>query len=191
MDDIVIAALKKWPHVPAVCGWLGLDARGDWYLRDAAAQAAGAFASGPAMAKGSRIEHAQLRAFIERNYEVDPASGAWFFQNGPQRVFVELELAPWILGLQRQGDAVVVTTHTGRAFGAPHEVLCDEAGRLYLAGPLGLGLVRSTDMAVAADAVESQAWVPQDVEAATLPARFGFCLSPLASLPATAGGKAP
>jgi hypothetical protein len=180
MDDIVIAALKKWPHVPAVCGWLGLDARGDWYLSDAAAQAAGPFVSGDPRAKGSRIEHAQLRAFIERNYERDPASGAWFFQNGPQRVFVELECAPWILGLQRQGGGVAVTTHTGQGFGVPSEVLLDEAGRLYLAGPLGLGLVRSTDMAVAADAVEAGDWRPQAVEAADLPARFGFCLSPLA-----------
>lgn len=182
MDDIVIAALKKWPHVPAVCGWLGLDARGDWYLRDAAAQAAGPFASGIAQAKGSRIEHAQLRAFIERNYEDDAASGAWYFQNGPQRVFVELELAPWILGLQRQDDGIVVTTHTGRAFGTPREVLLDEAGRLYLTGEVGLGLVRSTDMAVAADAVEAGVWLPVAVEAAELPERCGFCLSPLAAL---------
>lgn len=178
MDDIVIAALKKWPHVPAVCGWLGLDARGDWYLRDAAAQAAGAFASGHVLAKGSRIEHAQLRAFIERNYEGDSVSGAWYFQNGPQRVFVELEVAPWILGLQRQAAGIVVTTHTGRDFGAPREVLLDEVGRLYLASEAGLGLVRSTDMAVAADAVEALDWRPQDVESAWLPARYGFCLSP-------------
>jgi hypothetical protein len=187
MDDIVIAALKKWPHVPAVCGWLGLDARGDWYLRDAATQAAGAFTSGQALAKGSRIEHVQLRAFIERNYERDPVSRAWFFQNGPQRVFVELEVAPWILGLHRRGDGgIEVATHTGRDFGAPREVLCDEAGRLYLAGALGLGLVRSTDMAVAADAVEAGAWVPVDVEAAELPTRYGFRLSPLADGPQSA-----
>lgn len=182
MDDIVIAALKKWPHVPAVCGWLGLDARGDWYLRDAAAQAAGPFAPGIAQAKGSRIEHVQLRAFIERNYECDSASGAWYFQNGPQRVFVELELAPWVLGLQRQSGGIVVTTHTGRDFGAAREVLLDEAGRLYLASEVGLGLVRSTDMAVAADAVEAGDWRPVAVEAAELPARYGFCLSPLVAL---------
>jgi len=189
MDDIVIAALKKWPHVPAVCGWLGLDARGDWYLRDAAAQAAGAFTAGDPRAKGSRIEHAQLRAFIERNYERDPVSGAWFFQNGPQRVFVELEVAPWVLGLWRQGDGIAVSTHTGLDFGAPREVLLDEVGRLYLVSDLGLGLVRSTDMAVAADAVEAGDWGPVVVDAAELPARFSFCVSPLASLPQSSGGS--
>ena len=30
MDDIVKAALKKWPNVPHCYGWLALDARGDW-----------------------------------------------------------------------------------------------------------------------------------------------------------------
>ena len=53
MDEIVLAALKKWPNVPACYGWLALDARGDWYMRDDRVQAAGAF---PAV-KGSRIEH--------------------------------------------------------------------------------------------------------------------------------------
>ena len=42
MDDLVRAALMKWPDVPACRGWLGLDARGDWYLRDERAQRAGA-----------------------------------------------------------------------------------------------------------------------------------------------------
>ena len=44
MDDIVKQALAKWPNVPDCFGWLGLDARGDWYMRDDAVQAAGDFA---------------------------------------------------------------------------------------------------------------------------------------------------
>ena len=43
MDDIVKAAMAKWPNVPNCYGWLGLDARGNWYMRDDNAQAAGAF----------------------------------------------------------------------------------------------------------------------------------------------------
>ena len=46
MDDIVKQAMAKWPNVPNCYGWLGLDARGNWYLRDDRAQAAGAFQSG-------------------------------------------------------------------------------------------------------------------------------------------------
>ena len=56
MDEIVKQAMAKWPHVPHCYGWLGLDARGDWYLRDAATQAAGPFAQ----VKGERIEHDKL-----------------------------------------------------------------------------------------------------------------------------------
>ena len=61
MDPMVEAALKKWPNVPHCYGWLALDARGDWYMRDDRIRAAGPF---PRI-KGSRIEHAKLRAFIE------------------------------------------------------------------------------------------------------------------------------
>ena len=34
MDEIVKAALRKWPQVPHCYGWLALDARGDWYMRE-------------------------------------------------------------------------------------------------------------------------------------------------------------
>ena len=54
MDDIVRQAMVKWPNVPHCHGWLGLDARGNWYLRDAQAQALGGFASGVAGARGTR-----------------------------------------------------------------------------------------------------------------------------------------
>src|SRR5438045_1704071 len=91
MDPIVAAALKKWPNVPHCYAWLALDARGDWYMRDDRIQAAGPFPR----VKGSRIDHEKLREFIARNYAADD-SGAWFFQNGPQRVYVELEATPCI-----------------------------------------------------------------------------------------------
>jgi hypothetical protein len=34
--------MAKWPQVPACFGWLGLDDRGDWYMRDDKVQAQGA-----------------------------------------------------------------------------------------------------------------------------------------------------
>ena len=100
MDDIVRQAIAKWPHVPHCYGWLGLDARGDWFMRDDRVQAAAPI---PA-AKGAVLRHAKLIEFIHRNYEADEA-GRWFFQNGPQRVYVELEAAPWILRLADDGRA--------------------------------------------------------------------------------------
>ena len=48
MDDIVKQAMAKWPNVPHCYGWLGLDARGNWYMRDDPSQARGSFASGVA-----------------------------------------------------------------------------------------------------------------------------------------------
>ena len=180
MDDIVKAAIAKWPNVPHCTGWLGLDARGNWYMRDDRAQAAGPFAGTPgadparnSAAKGSLLKHDKLVDFIQRNYESD-AEGQWFFQNGPQRVYVELEATPWIW---RIGFDFSVTSHTGQTARA-QRCLLDEEGRLYLDTELGFGLVHTQDMNQAADAVEQGLWVPQDVSAAELPARFGYVMSP-------------
>ena len=173
MDDMVRAALKKWPNVPACTGWLALDARGDWYMRDDRTQAAGPF---PA-ARGSRIEHVQLREFIARNYEA-AADGAWFFQNGPQRVYVELEAAPHVWRLRAQpGTAPEVRSHTGAA-AAVESAWLDDRDRLFLATDAGFGIVHTQDMEAAADAIEAGLWQPQSLAFDAMPERFGFCLSP-------------
>lgn len=174
MDEMVKAALKKWPNVPACHGWLALDARGDWYMRDERVQAAGPFPQ----PKGSRINHDKLREFIHRNYEVD-AQGAWYFQNGPQRVYVELEAAPLILGVQRlEQGGYAWHSHVGQAIEPHGPALIDEAGRLFLATPAGLGLVRSLDMDAAADALLAAGWVVEQVAFAALAGRFGHQLRP-------------
>jgi Protein of unknown function (DUF2946) len=103
--------MAKWPTVPDCYGWLGMDARGDYYMRDDACQAAGAFQTYRTNpnAKGSRIQHDKLLAFIHRNYTQDDR-GAYYFQNGPQRVFVELEVAPYVWRVEPDGS---VMSHTG------------------------------------------------------------------------------
>lgn len=173
MEDIVRQALAKWPHVPACYGWLGLDARGSWYMRDDRIQALGAFASGAPGAKGSLLKHEKLIGFIERNYEATP-DGQWFFQNGPQRVYVELEATPWIM---RVGTDFTITTHSGRS-ARPQRCVVDEHGRVYLDTDAGFGLVHTQDVGAAAEAVEQGLWVPQEVAARELPARFGYVRSP-------------
>ncbi|RZU01142.1 DUF2946 family protein [Rivibacter subsaxonicus] len=174
MDEIVKAALKKWPNVPACRGWLGLDARGDWYMRDDRVQAAGSFPQ----VKGSRLRHEKLCEFIHRNYEAD-ADGCWYFQNGPQRVYVELEAAPLLVGVARRDDAsFALETHTGLAVLQVQSSWLDEHGRLFLATERGFGLVRSLDMDTAADAVTLGLWTPQQMDFAQMPARFGYVLSP-------------
>ncbi len=169
MDDIVRQAMAKWPNVPDCFGWLGLDARGQWFLRDEAAQARGSFAQ----SKGDLLQHEKLLAFIARNYACD-AQGRWFFQNGPQRVYVELEETPIVWRLQPDGQ---VQAHTG-VCAVPEACLVDEAGRVYLAAPLGLGLVHSQDVGLAADWLEQERWPLENVLAGSLPQRFGFVRSP-------------
>jgi hypothetical protein len=171
MDDIVRQAMAKWPSVPDCYGWLGLDARGQWYMRDDRAQAAGPF---PA-SKGSLLRHEKLIDFIHRNYERD-ARGEWFFQNGPQRVFVELEATPLVWRIAADGS---VTAHTGRP-AQVRESYLDETGRLYLDTDLGFGLVHTLDVAQAAELIEQGVWQPQDVESAELAQRFGYVTSPAA-----------
>ena len=174
MDATVEAALRKWPNVPFCYGWLGLDGRGDWYLRDQRAQAAGAFVH----SKGSLIRHVGLREFIGRNYASDD-SGCWYFQNGPQRVYVELELAPWVWRLAARGDRVAIESHTGIA-ASFESGWVDEEGHLFIATGLGLGLVHSLDMLHAATAIESGAWPIADAPLASVARRFGYVLSPAA-----------
>lgn len=169
MDDIVQQALVKWPHVPHCYGWLGLDARGRWYLRDDAVQAQGTFPQ----SKGTLLEHSKLIAFIERNYEAD-AQGQWFFQNGPQRVYVELECTPWIWRIEPD---LGLFTHTGRAATAA-VCLLDDEGRVYLASDIGLGMVHTLDVAQVADAIERGKWAVQAVCVDDLPVQYGFVRSP-------------
>jgi hypothetical protein len=173
MDPLVEAALKKWPNVPHCYGWLALDARGDWYMRDDRIRAAGPF---PQL-KGSRIDHAKLLAFIGRNYSVD-GRGCWFFQNGPQRVYVELEAAPWVWCLREQEGRCAVLSHTGLP-AAAGQLWLDDAGRVFLLTDLGFGLVHTLDTGLAADAIERGEWAePDELPFAQMPRRFGYVRVP-------------
>jgi hypothetical protein len=174
MDDIVKQALAKWPSVPACYGWLGLDARGNWFMRDERVQALGPFTGGTVESKGAPLKHEKLIGFIERNYEPD-ALGQWFFQNGPQRVYVELEATPLIWRIEADFS---VQDHTGKP-GKVLRCLLDEFGHLYLQTDTGFGLVHTMDMGHAADAVEQGLWVPQAVLSADLMALFHYVISPV------------
>ncbi|MDE1179520.1 DUF2946 family protein [Paraburkholderia sp.] len=126
MDDIVRQALAKWPNVPHCTGWLLLDRRGNWRMRDDAAQAAGA--------PGDPIRHTALLGFINRNYDAD-ADGQWFFQNGPQRVYVELAYTPWIVRLSVMNGALTLADQAGEPFEPAATYLDDAGGVLFTASP--------------------------------------------------------
>ena len=170
MDDIVKQAMAKWPKLPACFDWLGLDDRGDWYMRDDDIQARGCFTQ----AKGSKLAHSKLIEFIERNYACDE-KGRWFFQNGPQRVFVELQSTPFVWRVQSNGQ---LTTNQGEIV-QMLQTLVDENGRLYALTEKGLGLIHSMDTWHAAQALEDKLWpAPKDVQFAHLAHDHGFMLSP-------------
>jgi len=174
MDPGVLEAMRRWPNVPAVYGWLSLTPRGEWRLHPLGDAMQGGYGEG--------ISNTQILSFINRNY-VSGQDGTWFFQNGPQRVYVELEAAPWVwrlLPLEQtppSGQLVSVRTPLDEPVQA-FEAWLDDAGRLFLLTSHGLGLVHSLDMALAADALEQGQWPLQgSLPFGQMPQRFGYRLS--------------
>ena len=166
MDELVKQSLTKWPNVPHCYGWLALDARGAFRMRDESAQAA--------HQPGDIIRHESLLAFIYRNYDCD-SRGAWYFQNGPQRVFVELQSVPFVW---RVLDSGLLTAAQGELVKL-HECLVDENGRLYALTDKGLGLIHSMDTWHAAKALEDKLWpAPKEVRSTDLALDHGYILSP-------------
>ncbi|ACB65033.1 conserved hypothetical protein [Burkholderia ambifaria MC40-6] len=196
MDDIVRQALAKWPNVPHCTGWLLLDRRGEWRLRDDAAQAAGEL--------GSPVRHAALNAFIARNYECD-AHGQWFFQNGPQRVYVELAYTPWVVRLAERDGQLTLADQTGAPFEPDAAWLDDAGGVLFRAAgtPLRIAALHDHDLGLFADHADFDATPPVlrwrdgrtlalgNLACADVPATFGFVASPAqrAQCDAPAGGN--
>ena len=127
MDEQVLRSLIKWPNVPHCFGWLALDRRGQWRMRDEYAQAN--------QLPGNAIQHVALNEFISRNYAHD-SLGRYFFQNGPQRVFVTLDASPWIARMIPGGDGangLQLMTQCGIPI-HPQGALSDEKGSIYITG---------------------------------------------------------
>ncbi len=128
MDDHVLAGMARWPNVPAVYGWLGLDRRGNWLLQ------------------GEPIENPIVTGYIGRNYESD-REGRWFFQNGPQRVFVELEYTPYVYrATNASHQPFKIETHTGKPAAELRGAWIDEEGALLLQSEHGLGVLHDRDL---------------------------------------------
>lgn len=124
MDEWVERALARWPNVPALFGWLRLDRRGRWLIRDGV------------------ISNRRIVDVINRNYAGDE-NGRWYFQNGPQRGYVALDYAPLVLFTAPDGGLV---SHTGLAVTRTHTILLDEAGSLVLDTEHGPGLLSDRDL---------------------------------------------
>lgn len=163
MDEIVLRSMAKWPNVPSVYGWLRLDRRGRWSIRMPALPSASAPVPGAADAapRFERVVNPAMIEFIGRNYAHD-TEGRYFFQNGPQRVFVALEYTPWIYSLDSSGQHLVA--HTGAAAGAPREAYLDDRGGLIVVCAPGPGAVLDRDLAALAERFSDPAGRPLEFE---------------------------
>lgn len=150
MDDVVARSIARWPNVPAVYGWLELDRRGNWRI------------------KGDRISNTAFRDFIARNYAADDR-GCWYFQNGPQRVYVALAYTPFVLHYEGEG----LFDHCGRPAEAL-ETWLDDEGSVLIRAQQGIGLLDDRDLERYADSGER---LPRISRAQVAP-RFGFVPEP-------------
>lgn len=163
MDEIVLRSMLKWPNVPSVYGWLRLDRRGRWSIRQPppAAPPAGGGGAGGAAPRFERIVNPAMIDFIGRNYAHD-LEGRYFFQNGPQRVYVALEYTPWIYHLDSSGQHFVA--QTGVAAGAPAEAYFDDRGGLIVVCAPGPGAVLDRDLAALTERFSDRAGHSLDFE---------------------------
>jgi len=149
MDEQVIAAMARWPDVPAVYGWLSLTESGQWRLHPA-----GDAIQHPE-SPGEAITSPQILAFIDRNYDADE-HGQWYFQNGPQRVYVRLDAAPFTVhtAIDDASAQLKLRTHTGLDVRDIQALYLDETGRLHMATDRGPALVAGRDLPALLDAFE-------------------------------------
>lgn len=128
MDELVLRGMARWPNVPSVFGWLSLDRRGHWLL------------------KGARVTNPGIVEFFGRNYSHD-SQGRWFFQNGPQRVYVALDYTPHIYRITSAPGAVLtLASHSGATVNAIRAAYIDDTGQLLLDADPGIGLMHDADL---------------------------------------------
>lgn len=135
MDDQVLRSLMKWPNVPDCFGWLALDRRGQWRMRDEFAQ--------QNKLPGQVIQHIALNEFIARNYASDEL-GRYFFQNGPQRVFISLDATPWIARIIPSEVGLKLTNQCSQII-KPTAALSDEKGNIYIVGSIDQTIYSSNE----------------------------------------------
>lgn len=136
MEDWVQRALERWPNVPALYGWLRLDRRGRWLIRDEV------------------ISRPQIIDTINCNYAAD-ARGCWYFQNGPQRGYMRLDVAPFVLHVADDGERLC--THNALPVERPTHAYLDAEGSLLLATEHGAAHMIDTELE----------WVLQRIRGAT------------------------
>ena len=86
---------------------------------------------------GQVIAHRALNDFISRNYDCD-SLGRYFFQNGPQRVFITLDKTPWVVRIIPSEKGLQLITQCQNSI-EPSSALSDESGNIYIVGKVNQG----------------------------------------------------
>jgi hypothetical protein len=123
MEPWALKAIQRWPNVPALFGWLSLDRRGRWLI------------------KNELISRPQIIDTINANYGVDDY-GRWYFQNGPQRGFMQLAYAPYVVHVEHEQ----LMTHTQQRITQLTQLYLDEEGSLLFITEHGPGVLIDTDL---------------------------------------------
>ena len=134
MDGQVLRSLIKWPSVPECHGWLALDRRGLWRMRNEYAQSN--------HLAGEIIKHPGLIEFIVRNYAQN-YEGRWFFQNGPQKVFIDLDYTPFVAQIHPLENQYFLKTTTGIPI-TPTKCWVDEIGQIVFLANIEIQCVSNT-----------------------------------------------
>ena len=122
--------------MPDCYGWLSLDARGRWHIQK------------------NPVSHAKLQNYLNQNYQCDEKH-RWYVQNGPQRVFVELDATPWIYRVSpNKPDALI--SHTGKTAGEVLGAFQDNKGNFLISAQLGFGKVDDRDLGLLSTMIEEK-----------------------------------
>lgn len=160
MDESVKRALAKWPNVPDCYDWLKLDRRGQWVMR---APDADPPVWGP-------ILHEKLIDFIHRNYFQDE-DGSYIFQNGPQKVRVELAYTPYVFHVPGgEISRFCLEASSGQPAEEISGVWIDETGSVVVNTEIGAGVIDDRDLGLVSEWITDRDGSP--VEDDKLAAQF-------------------
>ena len=130
MDEIVKQAMAKWPNVPSVFGWLGLDRRGKWRIK-------GERIANPA----SPISSAAITSTTRK--------AAGFSRTGRSACSSRSNTrrsSSASTGTPIPRAALRIEAHTGRAVHRIDGAWIDDAGIVLLATDAGVGMIDDRDL---------------------------------------------
>jgi len=120
IDSCFREIFPNWPEEILGFGDLSLDLRGQWRIR------------------GETIRQAKLRDRLNHNYHAD-SQGRWYFQNGHQRLYVDLAYTPWVFHLDKDAQ---LRTQTGHLVRFVKSAWLDENGAMIFDTEHGPGVLR-------------------------------------------------